>query len=108
MRDRDRGSYKTLKDDYVSNKNKIYHGFANINYDSFVPLLDYNIECYNFHNYGHIGHYCRRSIVGPPKQNKEEYVLTKHIEEYSKVWKRMQKQETGRMKLFVMRKDVIS
>jgi hypothetical protein len=96
VRDRNRGSYKTSKDDYVSNKTRSSHGFANKNYNSFSPLLDYNIECYKCNNYGHIAHYCRSNIVGPPKQNKEEDVLSKHKEEYSKVWKRKQKKETGR------------
>jgi hypothetical protein len=41
-----RGSYKTSKNDYVSNKTRISHGFANINYNSFSPLLDYDIESY--------------------------------------------------------------
>jgi hypothetical protein len=41
-----RGSYKTSKDDYVRNKTIISHGFANRNYNSFSPLLDYNIECH--------------------------------------------------------------
>jgi hypothetical protein len=96
VRDRNRGSYKTSKDDYVRNKTKRSHGFANINYNSFSPLLDYNIECYKCNNYGHIAHYCRSSIVTPPKQNKEENILTKHREEYSNVWKRKKNEEKER------------
>ena len=46
VRDRNMGSYKTSKDDYVRNKTRISHGFANKNYNSFAPLLDYNIEIY--------------------------------------------------------------
>jgi hypothetical protein len=42
VRDINRGSYKTSKNNYVSNKTKISHGFVDINYNSFVPLLDYN------------------------------------------------------------------
>jgi hypothetical protein len=54
VKDRNRGSYKTSKNDYVSNKTKSSHGFVDKNYNSFSPLLDYNIKCYKFNNYGHI------------------------------------------------------
>jgi hypothetical protein len=90
VRDRNRGSYKTSKDDYVSNKTRSSHGFANINYNSFSPLLD--IECYKCNNYGHIAHDCRSNMIKSPKQNKEEDVLTKHREEYTRVWKRKQEE----------------
>jgi hypothetical protein len=40
--------------------------------------------------------YYRSNIVGPPKQNREEDVLSKHKEEYSKVWKNKQKKEIRR------------
>jgi hypothetical protein len=93
VRNKNRGSYNTSKDDYVSNKTKISHEFTNINYNSFAPLIDYNTECYKCKNYGHIECYCRSSIVRPIKQNKEEDFLTKHREEYSKVWKRKKKKE---------------
>jgi hypothetical protein len=46
MRDRNRGSYKTSKNDYVSNETRSSHGFVDKNYNSFASLLDYNIECY--------------------------------------------------------------
>jgi hypothetical protein len=46
--------YKTTKNDYVSNKTRISHGFIDRNYNSFAPLLDYNVECYNCNNYVHI------------------------------------------------------
>jgi hypothetical protein len=76
----------------VSNKTKISHGFVDRNYNSFSPLLDYNIECYKCNNYGHIACDCRSNIIKSPKQNKEEDVLTKHREEYTKVWKRKQEE----------------
>jgi hypothetical protein len=78
VRDINRGSYKTSNDDYVSNKNRISHGFSNINYNSFSPILDCNNECFKCNKYGHIACYCRSNIVGPPKQNREEDVLSKN------------------------------
>jgi hypothetical protein len=92
VRNINRGPYKTSKDDYVSNKTISSHGFANINYNSFAPLLDYDIECYKCNNYGHIARDCRSNIIKSPKQNREEDVLTKHREEYTRVWKRKQEE----------------
>jgi hypothetical protein len=88
VRDINRGSYKTSKDEYLGNKTKNSHGFTNINYNSFVPLLD--TECYKYNNYEHISHECRRNTIKSPKQNREGDVLTKHREEYTRVWKRKQ------------------
>lgn len=85
MRDRNRGSYKASKNEYVSNKTKISHGFDDGNYNSFSPLLDYNIEFYNCNNYGHIKRDYRSSIINSPKKDKEEDVLSHHREEYIKV-----------------------
>jgi hypothetical protein len=48
VRNRNRGSYKTSKDDYVSNKTRSFHGFAKINCNSFSHLLD--IEFYKCNN----------------------------------------------------------
>jgi hypothetical protein len=42
---------------------------------------------------------CRRNITKSPKQKKEEDVISKNKEEYSKVWKRKQKQEIGRYEI---------
>jgi hypothetical protein len=53
-RDINRGSYNTSKDNYVSKKTKISRGFANRNYNSLAPILDYNTECYKCNKYGHI------------------------------------------------------
>jgi len=64
----------------VSNKTIISHGFANKNYNLFAIIHDYDTECYKCNNYGHKTNYYRRNIVGPPKQNTEEDVLSKHKE----------------------------
>jgi hypothetical protein len=63
VRDINRVSYKTSKDEYVRKKNQSY-------------------KCNNYRN---IAHYYRSTVVGPPKQNTEEYIFSKHKEEYSKV-----------------------
>jgi hypothetical protein len=72
----------------VSNKTRSSHGFVDRNYNSFSPLLDYNVECYKCNNYGHIACDCRSNII-----KKEEDVLAKHKEEYTKVWKRKQEEQ---------------
>jgi hypothetical protein len=46
VRDINRGSYKTSKNDYVMNKTKSSCGFVDRNCNLFDPLIDYNIECY--------------------------------------------------------------
>jgi hypothetical protein len=46
VRDINKGSYKTTKNDYVSNKTRSSHGFVDRNYNLFSPILDYNVECY--------------------------------------------------------------
>jgi hypothetical protein len=71
----------------VSNKTKISNALVDRNYNSFSPLLDYNVECYKCNNYGHITRGYRSNIINSPKQNMEEDALTKHKEEYTKVWK---------------------
>jgi hypothetical protein len=88
VRDRNIGSYKTSKNDYVSNETRSSHRFFDRNYNSFSPLLDYNVESYKCNNYRHIEDDCRSSIIKSPKQHREEDVLTKHREESTKVWKR--------------------
>jgi hypothetical protein len=71
VRYRNIGSYKTSKNDYVIFKTISYHGFVDRNYNSFSPLLDYNIECYKCNKYGHIAHDCIRNIINSPKQYKK-------------------------------------
>jgi hypothetical protein len=39
VRNRNRGSYKTSKNNYVSNKTNNSHGFVDRNYNSFAPYL---------------------------------------------------------------------
>jgi hypothetical protein len=93
----------------VSNKTRSSHGFVDINYNSFAPLLDYNTECYKCNNYGHKAHDYRSNIIKYPKQNMEEDVLTKHREEYTKVWKMKQeepkKEECG-LAMYVQEKGI--
>jgi hypothetical protein len=67
------GSYKDTKNEYMNKKNRSYHGFVDRNYNSFDPLLDYNVECRKCNNYGKIARDCRSSII-----KREEYILTKH------------------------------
>jgi hypothetical protein len=45
----------------------------------------YNIECYKFHNYGHIAHDCRSMMKSSMKENNDI--------RYKKVWRRKKKQE---------------
>jgi hypothetical protein len=35
------------------------YGFSRRNYKSFSLLMNYNIICYNYNNYGHIENLCR-------------------------------------------------
>jgi hypothetical protein len=47
-------------------------------------VTPYNIECYKFHNYGHIAHDCRSMMDTSMKENTDI--------RYKKVWKRKQEQ----------------
>ena len=71
VRDRNRDSCKTSKNDYVSNKTRSSHGFVDRNYNSFSPLLDYNTECYKWNNYGNIARDYKRIIIKFHRQNRE-------------------------------------
>jgi hypothetical protein len=48
-------------------------------------VAPHNIECYKFHNYGHIAQNCRSMIEPPMKENIDV--------RYMKVWIRNGKQE---------------
>jgi hypothetical protein len=92
VRNRNRGPYKTSKDDCMSNTTRSSHGFANKNYNFFAPLLDYDTECHKCNSYGHIACDFISNIIKPPKQNMEEDFLTMHREEYTRVSKRKQEE----------------
>jgi hypothetical protein len=82
--------------------------FANINCTLFAHLLVYNTEFYKCNNYRHIARDYRSSIRKSPKQNREEDVLTKHREEYTRVGKRKQKElkkEECGLALYAKNKD---
>jgi hypothetical protein len=51
--------------------------------DFYVP--PYNIECYKFHNCGHIARDCRRMMESSLRENIDI--------KYKKVWRRKKKQE---------------
>ena len=90
VRYKNKGVCKTSKVVYVSRKTRSSHEFTNKKYNSFSPLLD--TECYKCNNYGHMAHENRRNMIKSPKQNMEEDVLTKHREEYTRVWKKKQEE----------------
>jgi hypothetical protein len=48
-------------------------------------VAPYNIECYKFHNYGHIAHDCRSMMDTSMKENIDI--------RYKKIWRRKEKQE---------------
>jgi hypothetical protein len=85
-------SYRTKNNDYVRNKTKSFHGFVDRNNNSFSSLLDYNTKSYKWNNYGHIECDYISSIIKYPKQNRKEDVLTKHREEYTRVWESNQEE----------------
>jgi len=108
VRDRNRGSYNNSKDDYVRKTTRNFHGFHNINYNSFDHLLDYNIECYKCNNYGNIVCYCTSNIVGPPKKRRKN-VFFQNINKNNQCFgKGSKSKKRGLMKWFVMIKDVMS
>jgi hypothetical protein len=50
-----------------------------------VYVAPYNIECYKFHNYGHIARDCRSMMEPSMKENIDI--------RYKKIWRRKEKQE---------------
>jgi hypothetical protein len=62
--------YRTnVRNSYLRNNNRDTHGFSRRNYNSFSPLLNYNIICYNYKNFGHMGKLCKSDFI---KYQKEE------------------------------------
>ena len=57
-------------------------GFSRRNYNSFSPLMNYNLICYNYNNFGHIAKYCGSNLKQASpimkrswEQKKENYVF---------------------------------
>jgi hypothetical protein len=46
----------------MSNSYQDTQGFSRRNYNSFSPLMNYNLICYNSNNFGHIEKYCRSNL----------------------------------------------
>jgi hypothetical protein len=65
---RNRYAYKTTKNKFLSNNSITTQGFANINYNSFASLMNFNVEYYKCNDFGHKEHDCRSSLE-PTKQN---------------------------------------
>ena len=53
------------------------HMGPNRNYNRF-EALDYDIECYRCHNFGHIARNCRSKITGPQDQFRENKQASIH------------------------------
>jgi hypothetical protein len=103
---RNKDAYKNPKNNFLSNKNKTSQGFANRNYNSFSPLMNFNIECYKCNNFGHKAHECR-SRLEPTKKNMKESFPAKHKEENTSVWRRksdQQEKEENNLALHAQRK----
>jgi precorrin-3B methylase len=56
------------------------YGFSRRNYNSFLPLLNYNIICYNCNNYGHIAKLCR-SVFRKYKEEETPIVMERNQEQ---------------------------
>jgi hypothetical protein len=60
---RNGGMYNAPRYNYVYNKVK--NVVDNRNISSFSPLLNYDLECYKFHNFGYKCQYCKSWIHAP-------------------------------------------
>jgi hypothetical protein len=69
---------------FAWNKNK-NQGFINRNLTSFSLLMNCNVICYKYNNFGHTTKVCRSNFLEPPKQNKKE--------ENSKFWRKTKAKE---------------
>ena len=76
---RNRDVYKAPKNGFRRNTNITSQRFADINYNSFAPLMSLNIECYKCINFGHKAHECK-SRLETTKQDKKEGFIGKHEE----------------------------
>ena len=65
-----RRRYESPKYQEVRNYSRRSHMGPNRNYNRF-EALDYDIECYRCHNFGHIARNCRSKIIGPWDQSRE-------------------------------------
>jgi hypothetical protein len=53
---------KNIRGSYIRDNKRNTHGFSRRNYNSFSPLLNYNIICYNCNNYGNTTKLCRSDL----------------------------------------------
>jgi hypothetical protein len=56
---RNMNDYGYPRDNHVNRRYGNAHGFVNINYNPFDPLMDQNIVCYKCNNLGHKAQDCR-------------------------------------------------
>jgi hypothetical protein len=95
---RNRNGYGYLKDNHVNSRHGNAHGFVNINYNPFDPLMDQNIVCCKCNNLGHKARYSRYmkedahiikpTIVWERKENpnKEDFLLALLVKDKEDEW----------------------
>jgi len=64
-----KGHYQNPRSKVVGTPDRIHDDFDNKKYMSFVQSFRPNIECYKYHNYGHIAHNCRYKMEPSVKDN---------------------------------------
>ena len=69
--------YENSKYQVEGNYNRGSQLPPNKNYNRF-EALDYDIECYRCHNFGHIARNCRNRLTGPQDRFKENKELSEH------------------------------
>ena len=72
-----RNRYESPKYQEEMNYNRRSQMGPNINYNRF-EALDYDIECYRCHNFGHIARNCGSKITGPQDQFRENRQASMH------------------------------
>lgn len=80
-----KGHYQNPRSKVVGTPDRIHDDFDNKKYMSFVQSFRPNIECYKYHNYGHIAHNCRYKMEPSVKDNPNI--------RYKKIQRRNQMQE---------------